>query len=199
MRTAGSTPRISKLRAATSSNAKENNMLDHVFISVSDINRSIAFYEIALAPLGIVHAVDYDGRQGPAGHPELKEFGANDRDGSSRSRTAGAGRRSGSRIPDTRRTIRPLFRRDDCRYNNRRPLIERALPHGPGTFRVYSECDLKFLSRFHKSLRRQTGLKGRRFRLPPGRPIIFMPRVLVAHARPIAGIGCCGPPQPVPT
>jgi catechol 2,3-dioxygenase-like lactoylglutathione lyase family enzyme len=37
-------------------------MLDHVFISVSDIDRSIDFYEKALAPLGIVHAVDYDGR-----------------------------------------------------------------------------------------------------------------------------------------
>jgi catechol 2,3-dioxygenase-like lactoylglutathione lyase family enzyme len=54
-------------------------MLDHVFISVSDIDRSIAFYEKALAPLGIVHAIDYDGGQGPAGHPDLKGFGANGR------------------------------------------------------------------------------------------------------------------------
>jgi catechol 2,3-dioxygenase-like lactoylglutathione lyase family enzyme len=54
-------------------------MLDHVFLCVSDINRSIAFYEKALAPLGIAHAVDYDGRQGPAGHPDLKGFGANGR------------------------------------------------------------------------------------------------------------------------
>jgi len=54
-------------------------MLDHVFISVSDIDRSIDFYERALAPLGIAHAVDYDGRQGPAGHPDLKGFGANGR------------------------------------------------------------------------------------------------------------------------
>ncbi|MFL9875181.1 VOC family protein [Paraburkholderia megapolitana] len=50
-------------------------MLDHVFISVSDIDRSIAFYEKTLAPLGIAHALDYDGRQGPAGHPDLKGFG----------------------------------------------------------------------------------------------------------------------------
>lgn len=54
-------------------------MLDHVFISVSDIDHSIAFYEKALAPLGIVHAADYDGRQGPAGHPDLKGFGASGR------------------------------------------------------------------------------------------------------------------------
>lgn len=54
-------------------------MLDHVFICVSDIHRSIAFYEKALAPLGIAHALDYDGRQGPPGHPDLKGFGANGR------------------------------------------------------------------------------------------------------------------------
>ncbi|MGF6573916.1 catechol 2,3-dioxygenase-like lactoylglutathione lyase family enzyme [Paraburkholderia sp. GAS333] len=54
-------------------------MLDHVFLSVSDIDRSIAFYEKTLAPLGIVHALDYDGSQGPAGHPDLKGFGANGR------------------------------------------------------------------------------------------------------------------------
>jgi len=54
-------------------------MLDHVFISVSDIARSIAFYQKALAPLGITHAIDYDGRQGPPGHPDLKGFGANGR------------------------------------------------------------------------------------------------------------------------
>lgn len=54
-------------------------MLDHVFISVSDIARSIAFYEAALAPLGITHVLDYDGKDGPRGHPDLKGFGANGR------------------------------------------------------------------------------------------------------------------------
>ncbi|MBD9388520.1 VOC family protein [Agrobacterium sp. AGB01] len=54
-------------------------MLDHVFISVSDIYCSIAFYEAALAPLGIVHAHDYEGKDGPPGHPDLKGFGANGR------------------------------------------------------------------------------------------------------------------------
>ena len=54
-------------------------MFDHVFISVSDIDRSIGFYEAALAPLGIAHAIDYDGKDGPPGHPDLKGFGANGR------------------------------------------------------------------------------------------------------------------------
>lgn len=54
-------------------------MLDHVFITVSDINRSLAFYEAAFTPLRIVHAVDYDGKDGPEGHPDLKGFGANGR------------------------------------------------------------------------------------------------------------------------
>lgn len=54
-------------------------MLDHVFLSVSDIDRSIAFYTAALAPLGIVNRHDYDGKDGPPGHPDLKGFGANGR------------------------------------------------------------------------------------------------------------------------
>jgi catechol 2,3-dioxygenase-like lactoylglutathione lyase family enzyme len=54
-------------------------MLDHVFITVSDLDRSIAFYERALAPLGILHAVDYDGKDGPEGHPDLKGFGRDGR------------------------------------------------------------------------------------------------------------------------
>lgn len=54
-------------------------MLDHVFISVSDVNRSIAFYTAALKPLGIVNRVDYDGKDGPPGHPDLRGFGANGR------------------------------------------------------------------------------------------------------------------------
>lgn len=50
-------------------------MLDHVFISVRDIDRAIAFYEQALAPLGIGHVLDFDGKDGPPGHPDLKGFG----------------------------------------------------------------------------------------------------------------------------
>ncbi|MDB5294830.1 MAG: extradiol dioxygenase [Phycisphaerales bacterium] len=50
-------------------------MLDHVFLSASDLARSVTFYEKALAPLGIAHYVDYDGKDGPPGHPDLKGFG----------------------------------------------------------------------------------------------------------------------------
>lgn len=54
-------------------------MLDHIFLSVSDINRSIAFYEAVLPSLGITARHDFDGVEGPAGHPDLKGFGANGR------------------------------------------------------------------------------------------------------------------------
>lgn len=54
-------------------------MLDHVFLSVSDLSASIKFYEQALAPLGIRHVIDYDGADGPEGHPDLKGFGSNGR------------------------------------------------------------------------------------------------------------------------
>jgi catechol 2,3-dioxygenase-like lactoylglutathione lyase family enzyme len=54
-------------------------MLDHVFLSVSDITRSIRFYEAALTPLGITARLDFDGKDGPPGHPDLKGFGANGR------------------------------------------------------------------------------------------------------------------------
>jgi catechol 2,3-dioxygenase-like lactoylglutathione lyase family enzyme len=54
-------------------------MLDHIFVSVRDVERSIAFYTAALAPLGITKRVDYDGKNGPPGHPDLKGFGANGR------------------------------------------------------------------------------------------------------------------------
>jgi catechol 2,3-dioxygenase-like lactoylglutathione lyase family enzyme len=54
-------------------------MLDHVFITASDVDRSIDFYTAALAPLGIITRVDYDGKDGPPGHPDLKGFGAHGR------------------------------------------------------------------------------------------------------------------------
>ncbi|WP_454832546.1 VOC family protein [Pseudoxanthomonas wuyuanensis] len=54
-------------------------MLDHVFLSVPDIQRSLDFYTATLRPLGIVNRLDYDGKDGPPGHPDLKGFGANGR------------------------------------------------------------------------------------------------------------------------
>jgi catechol 2,3-dioxygenase-like lactoylglutathione lyase family enzyme len=54
-------------------------MLDHIFLSVSDLNRSVSFYTAALTPLGIANRLDYDGKNGPPGHPDLKGFGAQGR------------------------------------------------------------------------------------------------------------------------
>jgi catechol 2,3-dioxygenase-like lactoylglutathione lyase family enzyme len=54
-------------------------VLDHIFLSVSDLDRSIAFYTAALAPVGITTRLDYDGKDGPPGHPDLRGFGAHGR------------------------------------------------------------------------------------------------------------------------
>lgn len=54
-------------------------MLDHLFLAVANLPRALAFYTAALAPLGIHDRLDYDGRQGPPGHPDLKGFGAHGR------------------------------------------------------------------------------------------------------------------------
>ncbi|WP_372877963.1 VOC family protein [Pseudomonas sp.] len=54
-------------------------MLDHIFLSVRDLDAAVVFYTAALAPLGIVNWLDYDGRAGPPGHPDLKGFGAHGR------------------------------------------------------------------------------------------------------------------------
>lgn len=54
-------------------------MLHHIFLSVSDLHRSVDFYTLALAPLGITHQHDYAGKDGPPGHPDLKGFGARGR------------------------------------------------------------------------------------------------------------------------
>ncbi|MBP1842229.1 catechol 2,3-dioxygenase-like lactoylglutathione lyase family enzyme [Rhizobium petrolearium] len=54
-------------------------MLDHIFLTVSDIGRSVVFYERVLPILGFTTRHDYDGSQGPAGHPDLKGFGARGR------------------------------------------------------------------------------------------------------------------------
>ena len=42
-------------------------LLDHVILTVKDLYRSIAFYETTLDPLGIVHAIDFDGNRARTG------------------------------------------------------------------------------------------------------------------------------------
>lgn len=54
-------------------------MLNHIFLLVSNLDRSIAFYTAALASLGIINRLDYDGKDDPAGLPNLKGFGAKGR------------------------------------------------------------------------------------------------------------------------
>jgi catechol 2,3-dioxygenase-like lactoylglutathione lyase family enzyme len=54
-------------------------MLDHIFLTVADLTRSIAFYEAVLPLVGIGVRHDYDGKDGPEGHPDLKGFGADGR------------------------------------------------------------------------------------------------------------------------
>lgn len=51
-------------------------MLDHLIVAVSDVDRSLAFYQRALKPLGIADFLDYRGQDG---HPDLKGLGANGR------------------------------------------------------------------------------------------------------------------------
>lgn len=54
-------------------------MLDHIFLTARDLHRSVAFYEAVLPGLGITVRHDYDGKDGPEGHPDLKGFGAGGR------------------------------------------------------------------------------------------------------------------------
>ena len=54
-------------------------MLDHILLTVGDVERSIVFFTTALAPLGITQRQDYHGMDGPPGHPDLKAFGKNGR------------------------------------------------------------------------------------------------------------------------
>jgi catechol 2,3-dioxygenase-like lactoylglutathione lyase family enzyme len=57
------------MKSYQSANERGELLLDHVIITVKDLDRSIAFYETALKPLGSVHALDYDGKNGPEGIP----------------------------------------------------------------------------------------------------------------------------------
>ena len=64
-------------------------MIDHVYVSVSDIGRSRAFYLAALQPLGWRELGAYDSRTGPADIPDLFGFG---------DRVYGSGKAVGSSI-----------------------------------------------------------------------------------------------------
>jgi hypothetical protein len=60
-------------QTAPSSEEREDKHAGSHFISVSDVERSIAFYTAVLA-LGITTHFDYDGKNGPPGHPDLRGF-----------------------------------------------------------------------------------------------------------------------------
>jgi catechol 2,3-dioxygenase-like lactoylglutathione lyase family enzyme len=51
-------------------------MIDHVYISVTDVEKSLAFYAAALQPLGWSLFGNYDGASGPENVPDL--FGLGD-------------------------------------------------------------------------------------------------------------------------
>ena len=50
-------------------------MIDHVYISVTDIERSLAFFAAALKPLGWSRFGNYDSASGPDGVPDLYGLG----------------------------------------------------------------------------------------------------------------------------
>jgi catechol 2,3-dioxygenase-like lactoylglutathione lyase family enzyme len=50
-------------------------MIDHVYISVTDVDRSLAFYAEALKPLGWSLFGNYDSASGPQGVPDLYGLG----------------------------------------------------------------------------------------------------------------------------
>jgi len=51
---------------------KEKSMLTHIILTVSNVERSLAFYEAALKPLGIKFFLPYTGE---GDHPDLWGFG----------------------------------------------------------------------------------------------------------------------------
>src|SRR6201987_882417 len=55
----------------------EVEMIDHVYISVTEIERSFAFYTAALQPLGWSPFGNYDSASGPADVPGLYGIGDN--------------------------------------------------------------------------------------------------------------------------
>lgn len=80
-----------------SASERDETVIDHVFLTVSDMDRSVEFYNQTLKPLGMSHVIDFDGSTGPQGHPDLKGFGTDTafvlwlRDGVSEGRAAHVG------------------------------------------------------------------------------------------------------------
>ena len=54
-------------------------MIDHLFLTVADLNRSVAFYERILPLIGVTSRLDYQGQAPTQGPLLLKGFGANGR------------------------------------------------------------------------------------------------------------------------
>jgi catechol 2,3-dioxygenase-like lactoylglutathione lyase family enzyme len=54
-------------------------MLDHIILTVRNLGRSTSFYASALAPLGVHERADFNGNDGPKGHPDLTGFGSDGR------------------------------------------------------------------------------------------------------------------------
>ena len=52
-------------------------MIDHVYISVTDVEKSLAFYAEALKPIGWSLSGNYDAASGPEGVPDLYGLGDN--------------------------------------------------------------------------------------------------------------------------
>ena len=50
-------------------------MIDHVYISVTDVEKSLAFYAAALKPLGWSRFANYDATSGPENVPDLYGLG----------------------------------------------------------------------------------------------------------------------------
>ena len=73
------------MASCTKANAQESHsqstrqevrtVLDHIYISVSDVPRSLAFYAAALEPLGWRELGSYDSSTGPAEAPDLYGLG----------------------------------------------------------------------------------------------------------------------------
>jgi catechol 2,3-dioxygenase-like lactoylglutathione lyase family enzyme len=53
-------------------NNGRSTMINHIILTVSDVERSLAFYEAALKPLNIQYFLPYKGKDG---HPDLWGFG----------------------------------------------------------------------------------------------------------------------------